>query len=320
MLVGLLARLHFKMMVMDSLDERLKEGIKMNEVTQQLIDLLSVKFLHQGPQTYLYRGECEDIGLKNLFGGQILGQSLNAAMQAAPEGYLPHSMHAYFLLPGHVNSYVDYKVEILRQGRSFASMRVDAIQDGNIILTQTTSFHVPEEGFEHQDTMPSVPEPEGLMSQVEIARSYAEMIPESLREKLTNEKPLDTRPVNPINVFKPEKTKPHSNIWFKPINDWSNQDLAMHYSLLAYSTDFSLLGAALKPHGVSYHSKGMQMASLDHVIWFHKKPRVDDWMLYSMKSPVAAHARGLSFGHIYHKDGELMISVAQEGLIRQRNK
>lgn len=119
----------------------------MHAVTQQLIDLLSVKFLHEGPQTYLYRGECEDLGFRNLFGGQILGQSLNAAIQAAPEGFIPHSMHAYFLLPGHVNGHVDYKVEVLRKGRSFSALRVDAIQDGKIILTQTPVFNCLKKGL-----------------------------------------------------------------------------------------------------------------------------------------------------------------------------
>jgi len=292
----------------------------MNPVTQSLIDLLSVKLLHQGPSTYLYRGECEDLGFRNLFGGQILGQSLYAAMQAAPEGFLPHSMHAYFLLPGNVKSHVDYKVEILRTGRSFASVRVDAIQDGKIILTQNTSFQVPEEGLEHQDTMPEVKGPEGIMSQLELTRKFADMIPESIRDKFTAEKPLETRPINPINIFNPKKCEPKKEVWFKPINDWSTQEQALHYSLLAYSSDFQLLGTALQPHGVSHSNKALQLASLDHAIWFHHKPRIDDWMLYSTQSPAASGGRGLNFGHIYHSDGQLMMSVAQEGLMRIRKE
>ncbi|MGK0444771.1 MAG: acyl-CoA thioesterase-2 [Bermanella sp.] len=291
----------------------------MHAVTQQLIDLLSVKFLHEGPGTFLYRGECEDLGFRNLFGGQILGQSLNAAIQAAPEGFLPHSMHAYFLLPGHVNGHVDYKVEVLRKGRSFAALRVDAIQDGKIILTQNTSFQLPEAGFEHQMPMPNVQGPDGLMSQLEITRKFAEMIPETVRDKYTSDKPVESRPINPINIFSPDKRDPQKDVWFKPINDWTTQDLALHYSLLAYSSDFHLVGTALQPHGVSFASKGMQVASLDHAIWFHHKPRVDDWMLYSMQSPAASAGRGLNMGHIYHRDGQLMMSVAQEGLMRQKS-
>ena len=290
----------------------------MDPVTQSLVDLLSVKFLHEGPQTYLYRGECEDLGFKNLFGGQILGQSLNAAIQAAPDGFVPHSMHAYFLLPGHVKAHVDYKVEILRKGRSFASLRVDAIQDGKIILTQNTSFQLPEAGFEHQTPMPEVKGPDGIMSQLEITRKFADMIPEKVRDKFTEDKPIESRPLNPINVFMPDKRDPQKDVWFKPINDWSKLDLAMHYSLLAYSSDFHLVGTALQPHGVSFATKGMQVASLDHAIWFHHQPRVDDWMLYSMQSPAASGGRGLNFGHIYHKDGQLMMSVAQEGLMRKK--
>lgn len=292
----------------------------MDPVSQSLIDLLSVKFLHQGPSTFLYRGECEDLGFRNLFGGQILGQSLNAVMQAAPEGFVAHSMHAYFLAAGNVNSHVDYKVEVLRHGRSFAALRVDAIQDGKIILTQNTSLQLPEKGFEHQFEMPTPKGPDGLMSQLEITRKFADMFPEHLRDIYTAEKPLETRPVDPINIFAPDKRDPYKDVWFKPINDWSKQDIATHYALLAYSSDFHLLGTSLQPHGLSFATKGMQMASLDHAIWFHHAPRLDDWLLYHMSSPASSGGRGLNFGHIYHSDGQLMMSVAQEGLIRRKPK
>ncbi|OUR69231.1 acyl-CoA thioesterase II [Bermanella sp. 47_1433_sub80_T6] len=292
----------------------------MNPVTQSLIDLLSVKLLHTAPATSLFRGECEDLGFPNLFGGQILGQSLNAAMQTVPEGFLPHSLHAYFLLAGKVNGHVDYKVEVLRKGRSFAAVRVDAIQDGEIILTQNTSFQMPEEGFEHQNPMPEVKGPEGIMSQLEITRKFAAMIPDKLREKFTADKPLETRPIDPINVFMPDKKDPQKDVWFKPVNDWSQQDLALHYSLMAYSSDFHLLGTSLLPHGLSFSTKGLQLASLDHAIWFHHQPRIDDWMLYSMQSPKATGGRGLNFGHVYNSDGQLMMSTAQEGLMRVRKK
>jgi len=292
----------------------------MDQVTQSLVELLNVELLHKGPQTYLYRGQCEDLGFKNLFGGQILGQSLNAVMQAAPEGFLPHSMHAYFLLPGKSSGHVDYKVEILRQGRSFASLRVDAIQDGKIILTQNTSLQMPEVGLEHQQPMPEVKGPDGLMSQLEITRKFKDMIPEKIRDKFTEDKPLETRPIDPINVFQPDKRSPEKDVWFKSVGDWTQQDVALQYALLAYSSDFHLLATALNPHGKSFASKGMQMASLDHAIWFHHKPRLDQWMLYSMQSPASSGGRGLNFGHIYHQDGQLMMSVAQEGLIRVRSE
>ena len=292
----------------------------MDQVTQSLVELLNVELLHKGPQTYLYRGQCEDLGFKNLFGGQILGQSLNAVMQAAPEGFLPHSMHAYFLLPGKSSGHVDYKVEILRQGRSFASLRVDAIQDGKIILTQNTSLQMPEVGLEHQQPMPEVKGPDGLMSQLEITRKFKDMIPEKIRDKFTEDKPLETRPIDPINVFQPDKRSPEKDVWFRSVGDWTQQDVALQYALLAYSSDFHLLATALNPHGKSFASKGMQMASLDHAIWFHHKPRLDQWMLYSMQSPASSGGRGLNFGHIYHQDGQLMMSVAQEGLIRVRSE
>ncbi len=288
----------------------------MNPVTQSLIDLLSVKFLHKAPSTYLYRGETEDLGFRNLFGGQILGQSLNAAIQSVPGEFLPHSMHAYFLSAGSVKSHVDYKVEVMRKGRSFAAVRVDAIQDGKIILTQNTSFQIPEEGMSHQDEMPKVAGPEGLVSQLELTRKYADMLPDSIRDKFTADKPVENRPVNPINLIKPDKRAPNKDVWFKPINDWSKQDVALHYSLLAYSSDFHLLGTSLQPHGITFANPNLTLASLDHAIWFHHKPRIDDWMLYSTKSPAASGCRGLNFGSIYHSDGQLMMSVAQEGLMR----
>lgn len=291
-------------------------GLFMDPVSQSLIELLSVELLHKSPNGSLYRGGCEDLGFRNLFGGQILGQSLNAAMQAAPEGFVPHSMHAYFLLPGKSIGHVDYKVEVLRVGRSFASLRVDAIQDGKIILTQNTSMQCPEDGLEHQRPMPTVKGPEGLMSQLEIARKFKDMIPEKMREKFTEDKPLESRPLESFNIYKPEVKAPNKDIWYKTIDDWNQQDLALQYAVMAYSSDFHLLGTALNPHGMSPFSHNIQMASLDHAIWFHHKPRLDSWMLYNMQSPAASGGRGLSFGHIYHSGGELMVSVAQEGLIR----
>ncbi|MEY8264339.1 MAG: acyl-CoA thioesterase II [Bermanella sp.] len=288
----------------------------MNPVTQSLIDLLSVKLLHTAPTTTLYRGQCEDLGFRHLFGGQILGQSLYAAIQAAPEGFLPHSMHAYFLRAGKVKGHVDYKVEVLRKGRSFSAVRVDAIQDGKIILTQNTSFQLPEEGLEHQIDMPKVQGPEGVMSQLEINRKFADLIPEDVRDKFTADQPVESRPIDPVNIFMPDKKDPHKDLWFKPLNDWSQQELALRYSLMAYTSDFQLLPTSLQPHGLSYASKGMQLASLDHAIWFHHVPRIDDWMLYNMTSPKASGGRTLSFGNIYNRDGQLMMSVAQEGLAR----
>lgn len=305
---------------MNTGSKRPTQGGIMDPVTQSLIELLSVELLHKGPATSLYRGDCEDLGFRNLFGGQILGQSLNAAIHAAPEGFVPHSMHAYFLLPGKSLGHVDYKVEILREGRSFASLRVDAIQDGKIILTQNTSMQKPEQGLEHQTTMPDVKGPEGLMSQLEIARSFKEMIPEKMREKFTEDKPMEHRAVEPFNPFKPDIRKPQKDTWYRTIDDWSELDIALQYAVLAYSSDFHLLGTSLNPHGLSPFTSNIQMASLDHAIWFHHKPRLDSWMLYSMQSPVASGGRGLNFGHIYHSDGQLMVSVAQEGLMRKNEQ
>jgi len=293
----------------------------MHAVTQSLIKLLTVKSTHKDEQgCQHYQGDCEDLGFRNLFGGQILGQSLYSAIKTAPEGFLPHSLHAYFLLPGHVNAPVDYKVEELRLGRSFATYRVDAIQDGKIIFTQDCSFQRPEKGYEHQDPMPTPKGPDGIISHLELSRMVQDVFPDHLRDKYTAEKPLEMRTVEPVNMFMPVEIDPIKHVWIKPIDDWSDQDIALQYALLAYNSDFNLLTTAMQPHGVSVASKGIQVASLDHAMWFHHKPRTDDWWLYKLTSPAAAGGRGLNFGHIYHKDGQLMVTTAQEGLMRMRSK
>ena len=293
----------------------------MHEVTTALIELLSVQFQGADDQGCdHYTGHCQDLGFRNLFGGQILGQSLYACMQSAPDGFVPHSLHAYFLLPGRVDTSVNFKVECLRKGRSFATYRVDVIQDKKIIFTQDCSFQKPEKGMEHQLAMPSPREPENLLSQLEMTRMFQDMFPESVREKYTADKPLDMRQVEPINIFDPQKRDPKKHVWIKPIDSWQDQSLALKYALLAYSSDFNLLTTALLPHGVSVASKGIQVASLDHAMWFHHEPRWDDWLLYALNSPASAGARGLNFAHLYHRDGQLMTTVAQEGLMRIRSK
>jgi len=293
----------------------------MHPVTQALIDLLTVKATHTDAQGCRhYQGQCEDLGFRSLFGGQILGQSLYSAIKSAPQGFLPHSLHAYFLLPGRVDAPVDFKVEELRLGRTFANYRVDAIQDDNIIFTQDCSFQLPEDGLEHQEPMPKPKGPDGLLSHLELSRMVQDMFPEHLREKYTAEKPLEMRTVEPVNMFMPVEMPAKKHVWIKPIDDWSDQDLALQYALMAYNSDFNLLTTAMQPHGVSIATKGMQVASLDHAMWFHRKPRVDDWWLYQLESPAAAGGRGLNFGHIYHRDGQLMATTAQEGLMRLRSK
>lgn len=291
----------------------------MHEVTTALIDLLCVEYQSTDSQgCEHYTGHCQDLGFRNLFGGQILGQSLYACMKSAPEEFLPHSLHAYFLLPGRVDTTVDIKVECLRKGKSFATYRVDVLQDERIIFTQDCNFQRPEEGMTHQQSMPEVKEPDKLLSQLEMTRMFQDMFPESVRKKFTADKPLEMKQVETINIFDPQKREPKKHVWVKSIDSWESQSKALQYALLAYSSDFHMLSTALLPHGVSVTTKGIQLASLDHAMWFHHEPRWDDWLLFALDSPAASGARGLNFAHIYHKDGQLLTTVAQEGLMRLR--
>lgn len=290
----------------------------MQPYTQELVDVLRVTQLEAAEGRWLYEGTCEDLGFRNLFGGQILGQSLYAACRSIAQHFRPHALHAYFLLPGTVTAPVLYQVQQLRQGKSFATLRVDAYQNGQMIFTQTTSFQVPEEGMQHQRPIPAAPAPEGLTDQLELTRKFAHLFADRNREKYTAMRALETRQVNPLNIFAPDKREPHKYVWYRTREAWPADDWALPYALLAYSSDFNLVTTALLPHGVSFYTPGIQLASLDHALWFHREPKLDNWLLYEIESPIANGGRGLNHGFIYHKGGELLVSVAQEGLMRVR--
>jgi len=207
-------------------------------------------------------------------------------------------------------------VDCIRDGKSFTTRRVKAIQHGRPILNLSASFQVDEPGFDHQRAVPlDVPGPDGIASEGALAQQVADKIPEGIREKILCPKPIEIRPVNPLNPFAPKKMPPLRYAWFRAI-DTMPADPAAHQYLLAYASDFGLVGTALYPHGHSYFEPGMQVASLDHAMWFHRAFRMDEWLLYVTESPSAQKARGLNFGHIYTRDGVLVASVAQEGLIR----
>ncbi len=280
---------------------------------QELIDLLRLEPIGVNR----FRGQCEDLGFRNLFGGQVLGQSLSAASQTLPEGeWAPHSLHAYFLRPGNVVDSIEFEVDCVRDGRSFAMRQITASQKGKAILTMMCSFQHPEEGFEHQDKMPDVKGPDGVLSQLELSRMFKDKFPESVRDIYTADKPIEIRAIDPINIFAPKKQDPIKHVWMKadaPLAD----DPMLHAYVLAYATDFNLIGTAMMPHGVSFAQKNMQVASLDHAIWFHRPVKVDDWLLYSLDSPSASSGRGYCRGQLFNQKGELVASVAQEGLIRQ---
>ncbi len=283
---------------------------------QELIDLLGLESIGVNR----FRGHCQDLGFTNLFGGQVLGQSLSAASQTLPEGeWTPHSLHAYFLRPGNVVDPIEFEVDCVRDGRSFAMRQITASQKGKAILTMMCSFQHPEEGFEHQDKMPDVKGPDGVLSQLELSRMFKDHFPEGVRDIYTADKPIEMRDVNPINIFAPEKREAKKFVWMKADAPLSNDPIE-HACVLTYASDFNLIGTSLLPHGVSFYQKGMQVASIDHAIWFHRPIKVDEWLLYVLDSPSAFANRGFCRGQLYNQQGDLIASVAQEGLIRQIKK
>jgi acyl-CoA thioesterase-2 len=286
----------------------------MPALLQQLVDLLALERLEEN----LFRGQSQDLGWGQVFGGQVLGQALSAAVQTVPAERPPHSLHAYFLRPGDVTKPIVYSVDRARDGGSFTTRRVVAIQSGQAILNLAASFQKPEEGFVHQDPMPAAPEPESLMTEQERVAAAAERLPAGIRERLIGDRPFEVRIADvPDDPFHPTPRAPHRMVWLKtrgPLPD----DPALHRYLLAYASDHAFIGTALLPHGVSFLTPGKQIASLDHAMWFHQPFRIDEWLLHVMDSPAANEARGLVRGSVFTRDGRLVASTAQEGLIRKR--
>lgn len=286
----------------------------MNAKVQELVELLQVEPL----ETNLFRGTSGDIGSPRVFGGQVLGQALMAAaLTVEPERHI-HSLHAYFLRPGDKEARIVYDVERIRDGGSFTTRRVVAIQHGQPIFNFAASFHVKEEGVSHQDPMPEVPPPDGLTSVHELRRRHADKLPERLRAVLHAETAIDIRYCEPFNPFDPPPAGERTAVnrfWFRA-SDRLPDDPVLHQAMLAYSSDFGLLSAALIPHGLSFMNGSVQGVSLDHAMWFHDGFRLDEWLLYATHSPAARGARGFSRGSIYTQDGRLVASVAQEGLMR----
>lgn len=286
----------------------------MNPMLDTLVSLLDMEQL----ETHLFRGASQDLGFRQLFGGQVLGQALSAASKTVEAGRKANSLHGYFLRAGDANKPVIYQVEAVRDGATFCTRRVTAIQNGRPIFACSTSFHIQEEGFSHQMPMPDVPMPEELKSDAELTPELAAALNDEKRVKMLRDKPIETRPVQVLDPLNPERSEPIKQVWFKA--DGQLPDCpALHRYLLAYTSDFSLLTTSLLPHGASIWQPQMQVASLDHAIWFHDEVRMDEWLLYSMDSPWAGNARGFARGSIFTRDGRLVASVAQEGLTRIRH-
>ena len=279
-------------------------------------DLLSLLDL-EPLEVNIYRGQNRDIGTGRVFGGQVFAQALVAARRTVDGAREAHSVHGYFILPGDLEVPIVYFVDRLRDGTSFTTRRVTAIQHGRAIFNLSVSFHIDETGVEHQEPMPSAPPAEQLVTELDLIRALESRIPPSRRTVLTQDRPIDFRPVVPLDPFNPKPLTPVRHVWFKAYGELPDDPL-LHQAVLAYASDHGLLGTALLPHGLSLWSPGMQLASLDHSLWMHRPFRVDEWLLYAMDSPVAAGARGFVRGSIYSRDGALVASVAQEGLMRLR--
>jgi acyl-CoA thioesterase-2 len=285
----------------------------MPTVLEELVQQLSLEKLEED----LFRGQSQDLGWGTVFGGQVLGQALSAALQTVVKDRHVHSMHAYFLRPGDVSKPIVYQVDRIRDGSSFTTRRVTAVQKGAPIFTLAASFQRLEKGYEHQDPMPSVPPPEALATEQALLSRFADRLPQMLRERALGDRPFEVRPVESgDDPFHPSPRPPRRQVWLRTAGKLAD-DPALHCFLLAYASDYSFISTALQPHGVTWISPGMQLASLDHAMWFHEPLRVDDWLLYSIDSPEAGGARGLVRGQVFSRDGRLVATTTQEGLMRQ---
>jgi acyl-CoA thioesterase-2 len=264
----------------------------------------------------LFRGQSPQVGMRRVFGGQVIGQALVAATRTV-EGVLPHSLHAYFLLGGDPSIPIVYDVDRIRDGKSFTTRRVVAIQRGQAIFSMSVSFHNDEPGLDYQVPMPDVPHPDALPGDAEIRQNVLPQLPEAVRNYYQRERPIELRPVDFGRYTGRKQEGDRFNIWMRtaaPLPD----DPAIHRCALAYASDMTILDTALLPHQRSIFDRDIMGASLDHAIWFHRPFRADQWMLYSQDSPNSHGSRGFGRGLIYAADGTLVASVAQEGLMRER--
>ena len=282
-------------------------------MSQLLEDLLKVMTLERLEQD-LFRGESRDIGSPQVFGGQVLGQALMAAT-ATVEDRVVHSLHAYFLRRGDFNSPIVYEVDRARDGHSFSTRRIVAIQHGAQIFNMSASFQSPEQGLDHQQAMPDVPPPDDLPDQSTYYSGLLDHLPAAARRVFAQKRPFEFRPTRAPGFIDGAAADLKKHIWFRAAGAVPD-DEALHRCLLAYVSDYNLLDTALLPHGLGAAVKDLQMASIDHAMWFHRSVRVDEWLLYSTDSPSASGARGLARGSVFARDGRLVASTAQEGLMR----
>ncbi len=288
----------------------------MNPAVQDLLSILDLEPL----EVNLFRGRSPQVGWQRVFGGQVIGQALVAACRTVEEIETrpPHSLHGYFLLGGDPTVPIIYEVDRIRDGRSFTTRRVVAIQHGRAIFSMSASFHVHEPGFDHQAEMPKVPGPEDLPSDAEIRDRVLPMMPDPIRRYFERERLIELRPVEFERYLGKRFPDGHFHIWMRTTSTLPATP-AIHRCVLAYASDLSLLDCALVPHGRTVFEKSIMAASLDHALWFHRPFQADEWLLYSQDTPSAGGARGFARGLIFTRDGTLVASVAQEGLLRERH-
>jgi acyl-CoA thioesterase-2 len=285
----------------------------MSRALEQLLSILDLETLEKN----LYRGLSPQAGWQRVFGGQVIGQALVAASRTV-EGRLAHSLHAYFLRAGDPAIPIIYEVDRIRDGGSFSTRRVVAIQHGQAIFSMAASFHNEEGGLHHQIKMPDVPSPEALPSEAELKERLTGRLPPQVKAYWDRERPIEIRPVDLGRYFSPENRAPSQQVWIRATGNLGD-DPALHQCVLAYASDFTLLDTALIAHGRFVFDTRLMLASLDHAIWFHRKFRADEWLLYAQDSPSSSAGRAFCRGTLFTREGDLVASTAQEGLVRERN-
>lgn len=282
----------------------------MADAVGQLIEILDLEEL----EVNVFRGRSPQENRQRVFGGQVAGQALVAAGRTVDRGVV-HSLHAYFLRPGDPTKPILYQVDRIRDGRTFTTRRVVAIQHGNAIFNLAASFQPEESGPEHQVEMPEAPDPETLPDPQERLAQVKDALPREALEWLSRDRPIELRPVVGGNPFKPTKRPPRQLVWLRASRRLPD-DLLLHQCVVVYASDLSLLDTATMPHAIAWNDPHYVMASLDHAMWFHRSFRADEWLLYVQDSPMAHGARGFTLGRLFTRAGRLVVSVAQEGLIR----
>lgn len=280
---------------------------------QKLIATLDLEKLEEN----LFRGTSPQIGWQRVFGGQVIAQALVAACRTVEADRFVHSLHAYFMRPGDPSVPIIYQVERIRNGSSFNTRRVVAIQHGEAIFSMSASFQIEEDGYDHQMPAPKVPAPESLLSESQLQEAFLAKAPPMIRKYWQNKRPIEIKPVSLAHYISNEKLPPNQDIWVRAVGEVPD-DRCFQAAVLAYLSDMTLLDTSLYAHGTTIFDPNIQVASLDHAMWFHRPCKLDDWLLYTQDSPSASGARGLTRGSIMTRDGVLIASVTQEGLIRKR--